>query len=421
MGTPYYMSPEQARGLKVDTRTDIFSLGIVIYEMLTGRKPFEGETNSHVVVAILENDPLPLSEISPDIPSGLDEIVMRALRKDLSARYQTAADIIADLKSVKQRLENDGKSASSSRSPEPIRRVRPGPRHKESGRTGGKIWLTIGSLVLVAVVITILAAWVLRSRQGSALPAAGATSRGGLKRLSQDLGGGVKIEMIEIPAGSFMMGSPDDERGRYRDEGPQHEVSMSSFYMGEYEVTQAQWHAVATKLSKVKIDLDPEPSNFKGDSLPVDSVSWEESTEFCDRLSRATSKAYRLPTEAEWEYACRAGTTGPYAGNLDDVAWYRSNSDTTTHPVGTKEPNAFGLCDMHGNVFEWCRDWASDNYYAQSATTDPTGPSSGSNRVSRGGSYLTLPRQSRSALRLTNKAPSYRDTDQGFRLARASD
>jgi TolB-like protein/Tfp pilus assembly protein PilF len=139
MGTPYYMSPEQARGLKVDTRTDIFSLGIVIYEMLTGRKPFEGETNSHVVVAILENDPPPISEVSPDIPSGLDEIVMRALRKDISARYQTAEDLIADLKKVNQRLELCGQSAPDSQNSIPVSAVGDFSRDRRTGRVDNSV------------------------------------------------------------------------------------------------------------------------------------------------------------------------------------------------------------------------------------------------------------------------------------------
>ncbi|MGH9427514.1 MAG: formylglycine-generating enzyme family protein, partial [Terriglobia bacterium] len=123
---------------------------------------------------------------------------------------------------------------------------------------------------------------------------------------------------------------------------------ISYSILSKYEVTQSQWRAVATKLLKVKIDLNPDPSNFKDDNLPVEQVSWEEAIEFCERLSKATGKTYRLPTEAEWEYACRAGTKGPYAGSLDSMAWYSSNSDSKTHPIGQKQPNGFGLYDMHG-------------------------------------------------------------------------
>src|SRR5262249_22422074 len=227
---------------------------------------------------------------------------------------------------------------------------------------------------------------------------------------------GAAIEMVRVPAGTFLMGSPDSEQGRNENEGPQHSVTISSFYMGKYEVTKAQWRAVAG-LFKVKIYLSPAPSHFKGDNLPVEQVSWDEATEFCERLSQATRKTYRLPTEAEWEYACRAGTTGAYAGNLDEMAWYSGNSDNTTHPVGQKKANAFGLYDMHGNVWEWCQDWYSENYYSQSPSADPTGPGSGSYRVGRGGGWLSDERPCRSAYR-GRVAPGYYNGVLGFRLVR---
>ncbi len=244
------------------------------------------------------------------------------------------------------------------------------------------------------------------------------TDAGNFDTITEDLGGGVKLEMVSVPGGTFTMGSPDSEEGRDSDEGPQHQVTVSPFYMSKYEVTQAQWRAVATKLSKIKIALKPDPSNFKEDKLPVEQVSWEEAVEFCDRLSKATGKTYRLPTEAEWEYACRAGTTGPYAGNLDEMGWYGNNSGNKTHPVGTKQPNGFGLYDMHGNVWEWCMDWYSENYYSQSPSADPTGPSTGSDRVFRGGSWFNgLAQYCRSAIR-GGGAPDDRGHDLGFRLVR---
>jgi eukaryotic-like serine/threonine-protein kinase len=227
----------------------------------------------------------------------------------------------------------------------------------------------------------------------------------------------VGIEMIRVPAGKFTMGSPANEKDRSDNEGPQHIVTVSSFYMGKFEVTQAQWRAVSL-LPKVKIDLKSDPAKYKGDNLPVETVSWDESVEFCERLSRATGKSYRLPTEAEWEYACRAGTTGMYAGNLDLMAWYGEDfTKGSTHPVGTKQANRFGLYDMHGNVWEWCQDWYGDNYYAQSPSTNPTGPSTGSVRVSRGGDWLFMAPFSRSAIR-DRGAPGNRGGNLGFRLAR---
>ncbi len=252
---------------------------------------------------------------------------------------------------------------------------------------------------------------------------------------------GAAIEMVLLPAGKFLMGSPVGEAGRSGEEGPQHQVSVSPFYMAKYEVTQAEWRAVAA-LPGVNIDLNPDPSGFKGDTLPVERVSWEEAIEFCERLARATGKTYRLPTEAEWEYACRAGTGGPRAGNLDEMGWYGNNSGRLrldadkiwktdqsnyvkriidngcqTHSVGQKKPNGFGLYDMHGNVWEWCMDWFSKDYYTPVLIVDPTGPTTGTDKVFRGGGWGESARNCRSALRSGDK-PSYRSPDLGLRLAR---
>ena len=184
--------------------------------------------------------------------------------------------------------------------------------------------------------------------------------------------------------------------------------------MGKYEVTQAQCRGVA-RLPKVRTDLNADPSHFKGDDLPVEHVSWDEAVEFCARLLQATGKTYRLPTEAEWESACRANTRGDYAGNLDEMGWHAENSDQKTHPVGRKRPNGFGLYDMHGNVWEWCRDWYSKNYYLQSPSKDPRGPSTGSDRVRRGGSWYDYGYDHRSAKRYWH-SPGSRLFLIGFRV-----
>ena len=211
------------------------------------------------------------------------------------------------------------------------------------------------------------------------------------------------IEMVKIPAGSFMMGSDNGES----DEKPVHRVNISnSFYMGKYEVTRAQWKAVTGN----------NPSYFKGDDLPVEQVSWDDVKDFIRKLNNLQSDyEYRLPTEAEWEYACRAGTTGDYAGNLDSMAWYGANSGNKTHSVGQKQPNAFGLYDMHGNVWEWTEDWYGS--YSSGTVTDPTGGLSGSRRVGRGGGWFSSAVDLRSAVR-GGDAPSDRLNNLGFRLAR---
>jgi formylglycine-generating enzyme required for sulfatase activity len=201
------------------------------------------------------------------------------------------------------------------------------------------------------------------------------------KELNLDLGGGVTMKLVLIRAGRFMMGSPDSEKGRGKNESPQHEVTLSKpFYMGVTEVTQIQYEAI----------MGTNPSKFKGPANPVEMVFWNDATEFCKKLSEKTRQAVRLPTEAEWEYACRAGTAmafsfGDAESAVGDYAWHDGNSGYTTHPVGQKKPNAWGLYDMHGNVWEWCADWYGD--YASGAVTDPQGPASGEHRVLRGGSW----------------------------------
>lgn len=201
------------------------------------------------------------------------------------------------------------------------------------------------------------------------------------------------IELIEIPAGSFLMGSPETEAGRYSDEGPRHLVTVSAFKMGKYPVTQAQWRAV----------MGDNPSYFKGDGLPVTNISWHDFGEFCRKLSDATGDNYRRPSEAEWEYACRAGSATAYCFGDDpslfgEYAWFSENSNDRPHPVGQKKPNAWGLYDMHGNVWEWCEDAWHDDY--KGAPTDGgawTGKFSG--RVLRGGSYFDDAVDCRSACR----------------------
>jgi formylglycine-generating enzyme required for sulfatase activity len=202
------------------------------------------------------------------------------------------------------------------------------------------------------------------------------------KELSFDLGGGVKMELVPIESGLFMMG---DEEGD-SEEKPVHKVTISRpFYMGRFEVTQEQWQAV----------MGANPSHFKGAKDPVDRVSWEASQAFCKKLNEkfaAAGVTFSLPTEAEWEYACRAGSSDRYGfgdaePGLADFGWFESNADGRTHPVGEKKPNAWGLYDMHGNVWEWCADWYDGSYYKESPPIDPAGPTAVTSRVLRGGSW----------------------------------
>jgi formylglycine-generating enzyme required for sulfatase activity len=229
---------------------------------------------------------------------------------------------------------------------------------------------------------------------------------------------GISFKLVNVLSGEFSMGSPSSEIGRETDEGPQHQVKISPFQMGETEVTQETWSAV----------MGNNPSWFIGNNNPVENVSWDDAQEFIKKLNLLVSGGgFRLPTEAEWEYACRAGsktafangditeTDCSYDSNLDMMGWYCGNADNKTHSVAQKQPNAWGLYDMHGNVWEWCQDWKGD--YSLGLVTDPTGPLSGSGRVLRGGSWLNRASYCRSAFRVSD-TPSYRSSYFGFRLAR---
>jgi formylglycine-generating enzyme required for sulfatase activity len=220
----------------------------------------------------------------------------------------------------------------------------------------------------------------------------------------------IGMKFVWISPGSFIMGSPKNEEGRSDDE-IQHAVTLSKgFFMGIHLVTQEQWKEI----------MNNNPSHFKGKkNLPVDTVSWEECQEFIKKLREKDNKPYRLPTEAEWEYGCRAGTRTAYNfGNNSDIlneyAWFAENNvPNTTHGVGQKTPNAWGLHDMHGNLWEWCQDWYGD--YPQNEVVDPQGPNTGKFRILRGGSWGDGPAFCRSAFRARTE-PSDRNNTCGFRL-----
>ena len=233
------------------------------------------------------------------------------------------------------------------------------------------------------------------------------TDEGQARYFSEDLGNGVKLDMVAIPDGKFMMGSPEDEGNDW--EKPLHEVTIQPFFMGKYPITQAQYRRVMGK----------NPSRFQGDDRPVERVSWDDAVEFCQTLSNQTGKEYRLPSEAEWEYACRAGTTTRFyfGGELNEnLANYGSNVNKTT-PVGSFPPNAFGLYDMHGNVWEWCADTWHDNY--EGAPTDGSAWNEGGddNRSPlRGGSWLNRPEDCRSASRIYVNRRDLHVSNLGFRV-----
>jgi formylglycine-generating enzyme required for sulfatase activity len=236
------------------------------------------------------------------------------------------------------------------------------------------------------------------------------------------------IAFIQIPAGTFSMGTSEAQRAslveqkawtRFENcELPAHTVTISKpFLIGQFEITQKQWEAVMGK----------NPSAFKDENRPVDSVSWEEVQKFIEKLNEKNGARYRLPTEAEWEYCCRAGSTNLFGlcstnvtiapESLGDFAWFRKNSDNRTHPVGEKKPNAWGLYDMHGNVWEWCQDWYASDYYAKAPEKDPLNTVPTTEHVFRGGSWFLDWQNLRAAFRSGN-LPGFKSQYVGFRLVR---
>ncbi|MBE9251747.1 formylglycine-generating enzyme family protein [Dolichospermum sp. LEGE 00240] len=222
------------------------------------------------------------------------------------------------------------------------------------------------------------------------------------KYFTEDLGNGVLLEMVEIPEGTFMMGSPANEAERESNESPQHQVTVPSFSIGKYELTQAQYQAI----------MGNNPAGFKGNNRPVENVRWGDAVAFCEKLSQRTGKKYRLPSEAEWEYACRAGTTTPfyfgesitpelvnYDGNYSYASAPKGQYRQQTTDVGTFPPNAFGLYDMHGNLWEWCQDDYKENYTNAPIDGSALTDLSSAYKLLRGGSWGSDPGNCRSAYR----------------------
>jgi formylglycine-generating enzyme required for sulfatase activity len=258
----------------------------------------------------------------------------------------------------------------------------------------------------------------------------------------ESLGGVVELKMVSIPGGKFTMGSPKAEEASQEDERPQHLVTVKPFFMGRYPITQVQWRAIAF-LAKIKRELNPDPSCFKGDNLPVERVSWYDALEFCQRLSRETGREYRLPSEAEWEYACRARTSTPfhfgktvttdlanYCGQNREIEGILGKGTYGNEPCGVYHQrttevacfpaNSFGLCDMHGNVWEWCADYDHQNY--QSAPLDGNAWITDGNseyRILRGGSWDYSPHFCRCASRFSEN-PNILNKEFGFRVVFSS-
>jgi formylglycine-generating enzyme required for sulfatase activity len=300
-----------------------------------------------------------------------------------------------------------GRANNSSTEIETIQRakVQPQPQVQmiEESRSPRNRSVLVGTIVTIIAVAVI--ALIVKSNGVNSVekPRTGTED---IQAVEAEIDPAINMKFMKITAGEFMMGSNNKE-----DEKPAHKVQITrDFELGKYEVTQAQWKSI----------MGSDPGKFKGDDLPVETVSWEDAQQFIQKLNSRSSKyIYRLPTEAEWEYACRAGSEGDYSGDLGSMAWYGENAGGNTHPVGQKQANAWGLHDMHGNVYEWCQDWYGDKYYASSSSADPKGPDTGSARVLRGGSWNFDAAFCRSAFRHWF-TPGNRYGSLGFRLLRTT-
>ena len=400
-GTPDYMAPEQARDPKsVDARTDIYSLGCTLYFLLSGVPPFPKSRFPSVASLMKAHQTEPVPDIrllNGDVSDELTEILNRMLCKDPIGRPQSAIEVCKLIRPFCEAVSTDATIADETPDTEiRIRRLWP--------------WISLGGL---ATLFGLLTLYELATIFQLGLPGSSPSGRDVIEN-------SIGMELKLIPAGEFIMGSPESLSFETADERPEHSVRITqAFYIGVTEVTQGQWSAVMGTRPWGGI-----PNVKEGKNYPAISVSWDAAIEYCAKLSEIDGQTYRLPTEAEWEYACRSGSSTAYSfgANSDQLRnydWYFGNIEfgapAPPREVGMKLENQFGLNDMQGNVREWCLDW--HNRYDSEATVDPHGPSSGNLRIVRGGSWICAADSCRCAYR-SEYDPSYRCFDIGFRVVR---
>jgi formylglycine-generating enzyme required for sulfatase activity/tRNA A-37 threonylcarbamoyl transferase component Bud32 len=433
VGTPDYLAPEQATNSRsADIRADIYSLGCTLYHLLTGHPPFADGSGLEKVLKHLHDSPPPIRNARGDIPPELAIVIDKMLEKKPADRFQQPSEAAAAL-------------APFCRT-EPIAPVAPAPApapakasSPEAPRAPKRRRLLMGSSALLLVVGVALGYW---------QPWGAEVNAGPKPPFTNSIG----MEFVWIPAGSFEMGSPPLEEGRHDDEGPDHNVTITRpLYLASKETTVRQFRTfIDSSHSRTEAEQNNEgalewdfdkrewalkpgcrwnnPGGLYDGDHPVVCVSRYDAEVFCHWLSNKEHRTYRLPTEAEWEYACRAGSTTAYTFGTavyPDKARFAirptggPRTDARPHlrweKVGTFPPNAWGLCDMHGNVWEWCADFYSPNAYQGSTSIDPAGPKHSDKFVARGGSWQNGAAECRSAARLPVD-PGTRRNDIGFRV-----
>jgi formylglycine-generating enzyme required for sulfatase activity len=425
-GTMEYMPPEAfEKTPSVTPQTDIWAVGVILQRLLTGKLPFPQDEQPSLIAAILMSEP---DEMPGSVPANLREIVRKALQKNRAMRFHSAREMRAALRNAVTEEDfptlNDAPTLSFNEIPGFQAEGKTGEAGSQSVATkpasieylpkakSGIVKWTVGAaaafILLLSGVFGVI--WFLSGGDASVSNSPVNRTANVAPSLTGDsIKNSLGMEFVRIPAGSFLMGSPTSETGSSDEERPQHRVVISrEFYFGKYEVTQGQWKAL--------MGNNPSFHQECGDDCPVERVSWNDAQEFIKTLNAKGEGTYRLPTEAEWEYAARAGTTEAYSGkNLDEIAWYIENPGDQPHPVGKKLPNPFGLYDVHGNVWEWTADWFGN--YAGEDVTDPQGAASGTNRVYRGGSWGSAAVDLRSAFR-AYAVPTERESYVGLRLVR---
>ncbi len=396
---------------------DIYALGATFFNLLTGITP------QHA--SILANNGIPMQELhAKNVSQRAITVIFQAmepLRKDRlhdmdsfinllekeleqEPSEQPATQQLSQPYTV-QTIISEGTAPAAVEQHKEQAETQPQPQPKQSHtpvlEEKRTYWAGLGVALSVIVVIVAIVFMLNNHSQGggsdinadtSSITADTSVTEVWTNEVMTFEANGVSFTMIPVEGGTFTMGATSEMENPDDNEKPTHQVTLSSYYIGETEVTQALWKAV----------MDSNPSGLEGDDLPVEYVSWNDCQTFISKLNALTGKNFRLPTEAEWEFAARGGNQSrhtQYSGSsrIDDVAWNRGNSGDKMHPVKTKQPNELGIYDMSGNVWEWCQDWNGD--YSSYAQTNPTGASSGSRRVYRGGSWFYPPRLCRSSFR----------------------
>ena len=399
-GTPAYMAPEQCQNMAQDGRTDQYAFGVMVYQLLSGHLPFSADNPVKLWKEIVYTPAPPLKNVSTPV----NNVLQKVLAKERKDRFATCMEFMDALEDAERKGMKYCFVPSVRRCVSPVIGVL---------KKRKWLWLVclLALLMLGCFVFSFSAKRPQTKPSVKAPPAASSEpspkpkpddekiihAAGDRKVLTVD---GIEYAFRWCPPGEFMMGGT-----LYENEQPIHKVKLThGFWLLETEVTQKMWQSV----------MGNNPSDFEGGQNPVDQVSWNNCQKFCQKLSEKLGQKVQLPTEAQWEYACRAGTTSDFAGDLDEMAWYGSNSDEKPHPVGLKKPNAWGLYDMHGNLCEYCLDWLGE--YSDLSVNDPEGPSSGMRHVIRGGSWDAWKADYCRSEHRWGDTPDFKNNSRGLRI-----